>query len=224
MRAWAHDGGFSVDGSVRIEGADRTGLEPGLPTALRYCARPPFALEHLHQRDAEPLLYRNPKPARTTAPGARPAALVLTPLALITKIAALVPPPRAHRLVRAGRGENKTSRRSSCDDSCLRLGAWPPVATHRASGTVWGAIRMGFLQHGFSANRTPAGPKSAIDGCTRRQPYFPKARWISFPLSLNVREANLDTFHRCDPDGLRSGPGSDGAVLLPGGSACLYRP
>ena len=55
MRAWAHDGGFSVDGSVRIEGADRTGLEPGLPTALRYCARPPFALEHLHQRDAEPL-------------------------------------------------------------------------------------------------------------------------------------------------------------------------
>ncbi len=27
MRAWAHDGGFSVDGSVRIEGADRTFLE-----------------------------------------------------------------------------------------------------------------------------------------------------------------------------------------------------
>jgi hypothetical protein len=27
MRAWAHDGGFSVDGSVRIEGAHRTGLE-----------------------------------------------------------------------------------------------------------------------------------------------------------------------------------------------------
>ena len=97
MRAWAHDGGFSVDGSVRIEGADRTGLEPGLPTELRYGARPPFALEHLHQREAEPLVYRHPKPARTTAPGARPAALVLTPLALITKIAALVPPPRAHR-------------------------------------------------------------------------------------------------------------------------------
>jgi hypothetical protein len=25
MRAWPHDGGVSVDGSVRIEGADRTG-------------------------------------------------------------------------------------------------------------------------------------------------------------------------------------------------------
>mgnify|MGYP002813751958 CR=1 FL=1 len=78
---------------MRIEGADRTGLE----RLLRYCARPPFALEHLHQRDGEHLVYRNPKPARGTAPGARPAALVLTPLELITKIAALVPPPRAHR-------------------------------------------------------------------------------------------------------------------------------
>lgn len=93
MRAWAHAGGFSVDGSVRIEGADRAGLE----RLLRYCARPPFALEHLHQRDAEHRVYRNPKPARTTAPGTRPAALVLTPLELIDKIAALVPPPRAHR-------------------------------------------------------------------------------------------------------------------------------
>jgi len=93
MRAWAHDGGFSVDGSVRIEGADRVGLE----WLLRYCARPPFALEHLHQRDAGHLVYRNPKPARTTAPGTRPTALVLTPLELIDKIAALVPPPRAHR-------------------------------------------------------------------------------------------------------------------------------
>ena len=43
------------------------------------------------------MVYRNPKPVRTTAPGARPAALVPTPLALITKIAALVPPPRADR-------------------------------------------------------------------------------------------------------------------------------
>ena len=54
MRVWAHDGGFSVDGSVRIEGADRIGLEP----LLRYCARPPFALEPLHQRDAAHLVYR----------------------------------------------------------------------------------------------------------------------------------------------------------------------
>ena len=93
MRAWAHNGGFSVDGSVCIEGTDRIGLER-LP---RYRARPPFAQDHLRQRDAEHLVYRNPKPAHGTAPGARSAALVLTPLELIAKIAALVPPPRAHR-------------------------------------------------------------------------------------------------------------------------------
>jgi urease accessory protein UreH len=40
MGQWAHGGGFSVDGSVRIEAADRAGRE----RLLRYCARPPFAL------------------------------------------------------------------------------------------------------------------------------------------------------------------------------------
>lgn len=68
-----------VCGSVHIEGADRIGLE----RLLRYCARPPFALEHLHQRDTDYLVYRNPKPVRGKAPGTRPAALVLTTLELI---------------------------------------------------------------------------------------------------------------------------------------------
>ena len=88
MAGWDHGGGFSVDASVRIEGADRSGLE----RLLRYCARPPFALEHLQQRDPEHLVYHSPKP-RPDAPGD----LVLTPLELIERIAALVPPPRAHR-------------------------------------------------------------------------------------------------------------------------------
>jgi len=35
MQAWAHGGGFSVDAAVRIEAADR----PGLERLLRYCAR-----------------------------------------------------------------------------------------------------------------------------------------------------------------------------------------
>ena len=131
MRAWAHDGGFSVDGSVRIEGADRMGLE----RLLRYCARPPFALEHLHQRDAEHLLYRNPRPARATAPGTRPAALVLTPLELIDKIAALVPPPRAHRHRYYGVLAPNASLRAAV--TALALIAPPPApateeAPHRA--------------------------------------------------------------------------------------------
>ena len=45
MAGWDHGGGFSLDASVRIDSADRAGLE----RLLRYCARPPFALERLEQ-------------------------------------------------------------------------------------------------------------------------------------------------------------------------------
>jgi len=43
MLSWQGSGGFSIDASVRIEGEDRAGVE----RLLRYCARPPFALERL---------------------------------------------------------------------------------------------------------------------------------------------------------------------------------
>jgi hypothetical protein len=97
MVDWDHSGGFSVDAAVRIEGNDRAGLERLLrydrrKSPFRDCARPPFALEHLHQRDAEHLVYHCPKPRPD-----RPCDLVLTPLELIDRIAALVPRPRTHR-------------------------------------------------------------------------------------------------------------------------------
>jgi hypothetical protein len=88
MLSWEHGGGFSLDASVCIQDTDRAGLE----RLLRYCARPPFALAHLPPLDAEHLVYHNPKP-RTDSPRN----LVLTPLALNDKIAALIPRPRAHR-------------------------------------------------------------------------------------------------------------------------------
>jgi hypothetical protein len=88
MMSWEHGGGFSLDASVCIQDTDRAGLE----RLLRYCARPPFALEHLHLLDAGHLIYHNPKPRSDS-----PRDLVLTPLELIDKIAALIPPPRAHR-------------------------------------------------------------------------------------------------------------------------------
>ena len=79
MQAWAHGGGFSVDAAVRIEATDR----PGLERLLRYCARPPFALERLQQRDAEHLIYENTRPG----PGGS-GAQILTPLQLIDRRAA----------------------------------------------------------------------------------------------------------------------------------------
>ena len=52
MLTWDHGGGFSLDGSVRIEATDREGLE----RLIRYCARPPFALNRLQLHLAAVLL------------------------------------------------------------------------------------------------------------------------------------------------------------------------
>jgi hypothetical protein len=55
---------FSLDASIRVEGPDRAGLE----RLLRYCARPPFALERLEQMADDALIYRfdEPQPDRST--------------------------------------------------------------------------------------------------------------------------------------------------------------
>jgi hypothetical protein len=88
MEAWDHGGGFSLDASVRIEADDRKGLE----RLLRYCVRPPFAADRLEELDPQRLIYRLPKPG----PDGR-TQIILSPLELIGRIAALVPPPRQHR-------------------------------------------------------------------------------------------------------------------------------
>jgi len=96
MLTWRGSGGFSVDASVRIEGEDRTGVE----RLLRYCARPPFALERLHALGETPslaspearLLYQFPRPT----PDGR-TQIVLSPLQLLERLARFVPPPRIHR-------------------------------------------------------------------------------------------------------------------------------
>jgi hypothetical protein len=88
MESWDHGGGFSLDATVRIAANDRNGLE----RLLRYCARPAFAAERLQELDAHRLIFHLPKPG----PDGR-TQLILSPLELIERIAALVPPPRQHR-------------------------------------------------------------------------------------------------------------------------------
>jgi hypothetical protein len=79
---------FRLDASIRVEGPDRAGSE----RLLRYCARPPVALERLEQLGEDALIYRfdQPQPDGRTQ-------LRLTPLQLIERLAALIPPPRLHR-------------------------------------------------------------------------------------------------------------------------------
>jgi hypothetical protein len=93
MLAYPHSG-FSVDAGVCIEAHDRAALE----RLLRYCARPPFACGRLRQ-EGSALVYRCAKQRsepRSDKRGARADELHLTPLELIARIAALVPPPRTH--------------------------------------------------------------------------------------------------------------------------------
>ena len=102
MLSWRGSGGFSIDASVRIEGEDRAGVE----RLLRYCARPPFALERLHapggivslSSPESRLVYRLPKPGNPpkVGPDGR-TELWLSPLQLLERLARFVPPPRVHR-------------------------------------------------------------------------------------------------------------------------------
>ena len=82
--------GFSLDASVRIEATDRAGLE----RLIRYCARPPFALDRLHlvgtRSDQILYLLPGPDPAGRTA-------LRLSALEFLDRMAKILPPPRIHR-------------------------------------------------------------------------------------------------------------------------------
>ena len=97
MLAYRHSG-FSVDTSVCIAAQDRAGLE----RLLRYCARPAFALDRLRKAGSL-LVYRSAKQHSEPVSkphnkrGAKVDEITLTPLELIERIAALVPPPRTHR-------------------------------------------------------------------------------------------------------------------------------
>jgi hypothetical protein len=105
MLCYKHSG-FSVDTSVCIAAQDRAGLE----RLLRYCARPPFAMERLRKAGSA-LVYRcakqrsepggNPHNHSHNKRGTKVDEITLTPLELIDRIAALVPPPRTHRHRRA---------------------------------------------------------------------------------------------------------------------------
>ena len=106
MLTWQASGGFSLDASVRIPGSDAAGRE----RLLRYCARPPFALERVRiERHAATREERS----ATGSPGeaairqvfyhpARPTrddrtVLALSPLEFLAALSRLISPPRVHR-------------------------------------------------------------------------------------------------------------------------------
>jgi len=113
MIAWENSG-FSIDASVRIALIDRDvpSYFQSLEHLLRYCARPPFALERLSVisgpagriTQVRYVLPRH-KAANWVGPGrgrksTRPGAngvVELSPFEFLDRLADLVPPPRKHR-------------------------------------------------------------------------------------------------------------------------------
>ena len=81
--------GFSLHAATRIAGPDRGGLE----RLCRYVARPALASGRLRTLDAQRLCFALKTP---WSDGTRH--LLLSPMELLEKLAALVPPPRFHLL------------------------------------------------------------------------------------------------------------------------------
>jgi len=113
MLAWENSG-FSIDASVRISLIDRNvpSYFQSLEHLLRYCARPPFALERLSvirgpAGRATKVHYVLPRHKaanwvgrgrgrKSTRPGAN-GVVELSPFEFLDRLADLVPPPRKHR-------------------------------------------------------------------------------------------------------------------------------
>jgi hypothetical protein len=82
-------GGMSLHAGVSVAGDDRDGLE----RLARYVLRPPIASERLERLSDGRVLYRMRHPWRDGTTH-----LVFEPEELMARLAALVPPPRAHQV------------------------------------------------------------------------------------------------------------------------------
>jgi hypothetical protein len=79
--------GFSLHANTAVHAGDRQRLE----RLVRYCARPPVAVERLEPLADGRLLYRFKRPFRDGTTH-----VVFEPLDMLERLAALVPAPRAH--------------------------------------------------------------------------------------------------------------------------------
>jgi len=150
MLAYKHSG-FSVNAGVRIEAHDRAALE----RLLRYCARPPFAMDRLRKEGSD-LVYRCAKQHSEPA-GGKVAELVLTPLELIARIAALVPPPRTHRHRYFGVLAPNSPLRAAVTAMAIAVPA--QQATVQTESATTGEGAPGAAAQGNAVQTQPAPPK-----------------------------------------------------------------
>jgi hypothetical protein len=154
MLGYQHSG-VTVDAGVCIEAHDRAALE----RLLRYCARPPFAMDRLRKEGAA-LVYRCAKQHSEPSSdkrGARVDELTLTPLELIERIAALVPLPRTHR----HRYYGVLAPNSPLRSAVTALAAPVQVPTAHAVPAITGEGLPGLVPADKAAPPEPEQPKRA---------------------------------------------------------------
>jgi hypothetical protein len=157
MLAYKHSG-FSVDAGVCTEAHDRAGLE----RLLRYCARPPFSMDRLRKAGSE-LVYRCSKQRSEPGSdkrGAKADELPLSPLELINRIAALVPPPRLHRHRYFGVLAPNSPLRAAVT-AMAAAPAQPTTAQAEPTTTSGGADGTAPMGNSIAPTPEPAPPKRA---------------------------------------------------------------
>ena len=147
----AQDHGFNLHGATRVAANDK----PGRVTLCRYILRPPLANDRLHilPDGGVRLDFKKPWSDGT-------ASVELEPLALIARLAALVPPPRRHARSRFKRHSRIAASHPRVSDNRDRS-TWSPYARPRLlmspktrARQTWHALPMPGPRRGARARQS----------------------------------------------------------------------
>jgi hypothetical protein len=133
MREWGHSG-FSLNAEVALDADDRKGLE----RLVRYCLRPPFALDRLALEDGE-VVYRLSRPAPDGRREVR-----LAPLDFLRRLVALIARPRTHLTRYFGAFSSHASLRPLLATAAPGDASAPPPAQATASLFARNSTRRAF--------------------------------------------------------------------------------
>jgi hypothetical protein len=139
----ARAGGFSLHAGLDIQPGQRAKLE----RLCRYVSRPPVATERLAMTSSGQVRYQLKTPYRDGTTH-----IVMEPLDLMARLAALIPPPRMHR----GCSESRSRAVLAAAESCASLPASRSRRSSRASWRIWRrqlARRLGRSSHHWQHGR-----------------------------------------------------------------------
>lgn len=153
-------GGFSIHAGVTVHAADKDGRE----RLIRYCARPALSMERMSETSDGLIAYR----LRHVQKG-RATHRVMTPIDLLARIAALIPPPR-HPLLRyfGVFGPHSSWRKVCVPTAADSEQTLPTASTSRSADTATAAPDPGGAK--ASPTRPPASTESggaAVNGTSQ---------------------------------------------------------